>query len=100
MLGETLIRTFKCDEDSCGKQFALKFENQQLVSEPAEELKQFRTVKNGQGKEFAYCSGSCESKAASAGKHDFVEPTRIKVANDQDAFIAAKASERLIELRG
>jgi hypothetical protein len=100
MHSETLIRTFRCDDESCGKEFAVKFENQQLVGEPPVELKQFRTVKNGQGREFGYCSGVCEGKAASAGKHDFVEPSRIKVANDQDAFIAAKASERLIELRG
>lgn len=100
MRSEKLIRTFICEENSCKKEFTLVFENEKLVGKAPEGIEDFRVVQANSGEQFGYCSGICESAAALAGKHDFVKAPKIAIASNQDAYVAQKAADKLIELRG
>ena len=96
----TLIRTFTCDEPSCGKKSVLTFVDQVLKEEPSgDNFKHYRTVRTNNGKELGYCSAACEAKAATSGAHEFVEPPKLVVANEAEALAATKAAETLAKLR-
>lgn len=93
MLIEKLIRTFRCE--TCEKEFTLTFEGTKLVSKPPDGLEHWREVEANNGKRHGYCSGPCESKAALAGKHDFVPGPKVLAASEQDAHVMARAADRM-----
>jgi hypothetical protein len=96
MVTEKRIRTFVCE--GCGKEFTLNYEGEKLVSKPPEGLEHWREVFANNGTKYGYCGGACESKAALAGKHDFVGAPKVLAASEQDAQVMKRAADTMREL--
>lgn len=91
---DSQFRTITCNGPECDKTvtYDVKEAQKVLTAEGNEWLKSVRFVQSSDGRNFAYCSDTCEVKGVGSGLHNQPEVKKIIADAPTPAAVAAAAA--------